>query len=118
MAHGTRDYFVRTQVGTQDVNVTVDGEMIVVQSKSETRNINEVTIGSTATKIVDANSSRKAIIIQNVGNTEVYLGDSGVTTSDGIKLEPGSLYSNDSFTGAIYGIVSSGSSTVRYEEDV
>jgi len=77
----------------------------------------QVSVGTSATQIKAANTSRKAITIKNIGSETVYLGNSGVTTANGFPLEPGEGFGPLRTTAAIYGIVASGSGKVAYWEE-
>jgi len=72
----------------------------------------QVTITSTASVIVSANSYRN-IYLHNLGGGAIYLGGSNVTTSNGYKLDNGeklSLIIGD--TEALYGVAASGTHTL------
>ena len=72
----------------------------------------QVTITSTASVIVSANSYRN-IYLHNLGGGAIYIGGSNVTTSNGYKLDNGdklSLIIGD--REALYGIASSGTHNV------
>jgi len=74
----------------------------------------QVTVTGTATQILALNNSRSGVSIENLGSTDVYLGENAnVTTSTGYLLN-GSKGASVSFstTGAIYGITGGGSATV------
>ncbi len=80
-----------------------------------THSYGAVSVGTSATSINAASSTRVGIIIANAGSTTIYLGASGVTTADGYPLFAGkSIY----FTtqDQIYGIVASGTESARYLE--
>ena len=85
---------------------------------------NTVTVTTSATLIVANNTQRQSILVTNTGTGTVYLGpDSSVTTSNGMPLVTNGTYAEDSggtrmFLGDIYGIVASGTSDVRYWEEV
>lgn len=89
---------------------------------SATMTATQVTVPSTANGIVilAANSSRKGATISNPGSVPVYIqqGSTGVTTSNGFAVPAGSSYNIDSplYTGAIYGIVGTGSQVVTVVE--
>lgn len=58
---------------------------------------------STATSILAATDTRKRVVMVNRQAVSVYIGTSGVTTSTGLRLDPGDslmLYT----TAAVYGI--------------
>lgn len=72
-----------------------------------------VTVGTSATQIVGADTSRVCLIVFNNSNNWVYLGGSGVTKDNGLPLPPKSWITLERFTGALYGIASA-DSNVRY----
>ena len=72
----------------------------------------QVTITSTASVIVSANSYRN-IYLHNLGGGAIYLGGSNVTTSNGYKLDNGdklTLIIGD--VEALYGVAASGTHTL------
>jgi hypothetical protein len=80
-----------------------------------------VSVGTAATLIVPANNLRLSLYIVNNSTQTVYLGDSTLTTSNGIPLQAGGTFQEDSggtktWGGAIYGIVSATTADVRYWE--
>ena len=83
---------------------------------------NTVTITTTATLIIAANTNRIGLILVNTSAGTVYLADNNsVTTSNGIPLRENENLTEDSggtkmFPGDIYGIVGSGTADVRYWE--
>lgn len=83
--------------------------------KADTMVYGSVAVGVAATEILAETTSRTSLIIQNVSTADVYLGGAAVTTANGIKLEPGDVYSNQDWIGAVYGIATAALSDVRYE---
>ena len=84
---------------------------------------NTVTVTTTATEIVAANSQRKDVDIANTDAGEiVYIGpDSSVTTSNAIPLYPQQTRDkpkmlSEHWKGPIFGIVGTGTADVRYWE--
>jgi len=75
-----------------------------------------VSVASTATLIKAANVDRVELVINNTGGASVYLGGSGVTSSNGLELRGGETIFLDTSTAAVYGITASGSKTVRLVE--
>ena len=72
----------------------------------------QVTITSTASVIVSANSYRN-IYLHNLGGGAIYIGGSNVTTSNGYKLDNGdklSIIIGD--VEALYGVTASGTHTL------
>jgi hypothetical protein len=78
----------------------------------------QVTVATTATLIVPARPGRLSVTIIQEGTTVVRLGNSGVTTGNGVPL-PGTA--NSSFTidggAAVYGIVGAGTQLVSFIEN-
>ena len=82
----------------------------------------QISVGSTATLIAAARTGapgtgRVDITIVNWSTVDVFLGGSGVTTSNGMKL-PGVLGASITITvtSAIYGIVATGTESISYIE--
>lgn len=77
----------------------------------------QVSVATTVTLIATGRVGRKAITIVNEGTTLVRLGNSGVTTGNGVLL-PGSAGASFTLEGAepIYGIVGTGTQAVSYVE--
>ena len=86
---------------------------------SDTINYNGIEVGSLATLIVSSNASRKSLIVRNNGSSTIYLGDSGVSFSDGYKMLPKeSIYlnTNDDVYAAADSTIGSGTNNTRYME--
>lgn len=77
----------------------------------------QVSVAVTATQIVAARATRRSVLIVQHGTTAVYVGGSGVTTSNGL-LVVGAAGSRVGVptAGAVYGIVGTGTQTVSYME--
>lgn len=99
-----------------DIYYAPDANMAYYQgAMAATLNHGAVTVGTGAITIKAANTSRKSILIRNNGSTNVFIGPSGVTATNGYKMTPGKcLYLVD--VEIIYGISDSGSNSVRYLE--
>lgn len=76
---------------------------------------NTVSVGIIGAQVVAANSDRTYLMIMNVGTANVYVGASGVTTSDGFLIEPNGWEVFLS-TEAVFVISGSASQEVRYLE--
>lgn len=77
----------------------------------------QITVASTATLISAQRTDRKGIVVINNGTSDVFVGSSGVTTSNGLLLlgvKGASIVMET--TAAVYGIVASGTSNVTYME--
>lgn len=81
---------------------------------------NTVTVTSTATLVLAANSWRKGFNIYNNGSVAIYLGfDSGVTSSTGTPVLPQASFTSDGFSPwktNVYAITSSSTADTRYLE--
>lgn len=72
------------------------------------------TVGTTATLIIDADSTNRTIVLHAIGNGVIYLGGSNVTTSQGFYLDKaaGPVVLELPPAEKLYGIVSSGSDII------
>jgi len=78
-------------------------------------NYGNKTVTGVAIQILASNTNRVTMLIYNNSATDIYIGTSGVTTSNGYKILSGDTYvynDND----AIYAIASGGSNDLRYFE--
>lgn len=73
-----------------------------------------VSVGTTATLVVDADNVNRTILIHALTNTAVYYGDSTVTTSTGFlhEKDDGHLQIFVPINEKLYGVVSTGTETV------
>lgn len=106
---------------TQSTNpwvVNGSGFVQPVTRVGATMNTNQVTVGSTSTLILAANTNRKRLILINMGTTNVFLGNVGVTIGTGqLLLGIAGYVIPLYFTGAVYGIVGTGTQTIAYLEE-
>ena len=101
--------------GTQASSARIGGAVDIKQGT--TLSASSVSVGSTATQLVAASSTRKSVRFQNLGTEAVYLGPSGVTTANGIKLDPGATWIEDNGAAAAwYAIAATGPVDVRVQE--
>lgn len=83
-----------------------------------TLNTNQISIGSTSTLIIAANTNRKRLVLINMGTTNVFIGNIGVTIGTGqLLLGIAGYVIPLYFTGAVYGIVGTGTQTIAYLEE-
>lgn len=81
-------------------------------------NTQQVTVGPTATLIVAINFSRHAILITNLGTTDIWIGDSPAVTPStgqlllGLKGAAISIPTN----GPVYGITAGGNQAVSFTD--
>jgi hypothetical protein len=89
---------------------------------STTMTATQVTVPATANGILilASNANRKGATISNPSSVTVYIqqGSTGVTTSNGFGIPAGSSYNIDVplYTGAIYGIIATGTQVVTVVE--
>lgn len=98
----------------------VDGSGVVqpITRVGATLNTNQVSVGSTSTLIIAANANRKRLVLINMGTTNVFLGNIGVTIGTGqLLLGIAGYVIPLYFTGAVYGIVGTGTQTIAYIEE-
>lgn len=90
--------------------------------KSSTMTATQVTVPATANGILilAANANRKGAVISNPSAPSVYIQQAatGVTTSNGFAITGGAAFGIDGplYTGAIYGIVATGTQVVTVVE--
>lgn len=81
---------------------------------------NAVSVGTTATLIIAANSRRKGLLIDNVTVAPITIGpDINITPTNTVRLKASASFGNgipDGYRGAIYGISFAGTNDVRYWE--
>ena len=85
-------------------------------AKASTISYGAVSVTGAITTILAARATRTGFIIVNNSGQTVYIGGDAVSTANGIPLEPGDVYSNQEWIGAIYGIVVAGTADVRVED--
>lgn len=84
--------------------------------------MSQISITTSATSIVTANTARISLIIENEGDEIVYIGpDSSTTSGSGVALIQGGTYTEDSggmrmFMGDVWGITTTSTSDIRYWE--
>ena len=79
------------------------------------------TASTTASELVSADTGRVGLEIQNIGSNDVYVflqaTSTGVVASEGIKLVENGAYTPEfTWVGPVYGITSTGTSTVIIQE--
>jgi hypothetical protein len=77
-----------------------------------------VTVGTTAVALpAAALAGRVRILVQNVSNNDIYVGDSGVTTASGVRIGKGASLSFDLGQGsALYAIAGAAGNDIRVLE--
>lgn len=106
-------YFTPLELPLSQYSAGIIGDLtngIYVQSKPSSATVTVVSIATTATLIVAANTARKALIIQNAdAAAAMFIGtSSGVTTANGYKVAAGASVTLSPSNNTWYGIVASG----------
>lgn len=83
-----------------------------------TLNHGAVSVTTSETTIRSSTAARTSLIVQNLGSFTVYIGKTGVTAANGLRVNAGESIGNIQYTGAVVGIAVGGSSDVRYWEEV
>jgi hypothetical protein len=74
-------------------------------------------VSTTAVEVVAANTDRQSALLQNTGPEAVYVGfDSSVTAANGVEIAAGGTYADETYSGALYAITSSGTTDIRFQE--
>lgn len=109
--------FATDKVDATGSSVSISNKPIVNETNNAFKN-SAVAISTTAAQLTPTPlSNRKSLLIQNLGSKEVYLGDSSVSSSNGVKLSAGAnveLKYDASI--ALYARTASGSADVRILE--
>lgn len=101
---------------------SISGSITTSPLVSTTLTPSQVTVPATANGILllAANAARDGATISNPSSVTVYIGSAatGLTTSNGFGIPPGSAYNIDSplYLGAIYGIVATATQVVTVVE--
>jgi len=86
---------------------------------------NQVSVSTTAVSLIASNTDRKGVFIQNGGTATAYIGgDNSVVSTvnnanGGYPTVPGEFFFTNDYTGDIYGITASGTTTLQvFEEEI
>ena len=103
--------------GTNSVVGSVNISNTPSTNKGSNQSTSQVSVSTTAVSLKSAESDRLMIELFNSSSvTSLYIGGSSVTTSDGYEIRPGEKWYDENYTGALYGIVGSGTITVGVRE--
>lgn len=73
----------------------------------------KVSIADSSTGILGAEGERTSFILRNTWSVDVFIRFGTPATTDDMLMEPGDVLSCDDYTGAVYGIVASGTGEIR-----
>lgn len=100
--------------------VDAAGTITATPPKDSTATYNVVSVTTSATVILAANSSRNLWAVTHEDTLPVYIGfSSSVTSGDsgtGFPIVANQIYGDDIYTGGIWAIVASGTANLKYWE--
>lgn len=102
-----------TSIAAGDNNIgNVD---IVTNPTAATMATNQIAVTNASTLIIASNASRKFLEIMNFNSAALFIGNSGLTTSNGHYIAAGASYTMDASvcTAAVYGIFASDPSAAK-----
>jgi hypothetical protein len=103
---GTLDGTTKASVSSAGILTVERGSVIAHGSASVT---------TSAAQVLALATGRRSATIQNLGTDYIYLGATGITANNGLRLAPGQTVVIDkSPTAAIFAIAASGTQTVSY----
>lgn len=109
--------FATDKVDASGSSVSVSNKPIVNETNNAIKN-SAISATTTAAELTPTPlSNRKSLIVQNLGSKEIYIGDSGVTSANGVKISAGAnaeLKYDASV--ALYARTASGTADVRILE--
>jgi len=96
-------------------HIPADANGISVIERGATIDSGSASVTASASAVLASDSSRRSVVLTNLGTDSVWVGDSGVAVDTGVRILPGgSLTIDHSPTAAIYSVASSGTQTVAY----
>lgn len=115
-AHSIRTTLTNSS-GTE-IGIVTTPVVVSLAAGATTQTTGQVTINTTVGGVLikALNTSRREILVQNTGAVDVWISNTGVTITTGFKLPAGASYTDDKYSGALYGITSSSSSVVAFRE--
>lgn len=98
---------------TGNVSVTQSTTPWVVVERGATIASTSASVTTTSGQIVASSATRRSVVLTNLGSDNVWIGASGVTDNQGIRLAPGQTLTIDkSPTAAVHAKAASGTQTV------
>lgn len=96
------------------IAVDANGRQFVVE-RGATIAHGQVSVTTSAASFIASSTTRRSLTIQNLGTDYVYLGASGITANNGIRLAPGQTFVLDKSPNAqVFAIASSGTQVCSY----
>jgi hypothetical protein len=102
-----------TQSGSWTVTANAGTGTLAVIERGATIGSTSASVTTTSGQIVASSSTRRTVVLTNLGSDYVWIGASGVTDNQGIRLAPGQALTIDkSPTAAVHAKAASGTQTV------
>jgi hypothetical protein len=102
-----------TQSGSWTVTANAGTGTLAVIERGATIGSTSASVTTTSGQIVASSSTRRTVVLTNLGSDYVWIGASGVTDNQGIRLAPGQTLAIDrSPTAAVHAKAASGTQTV------
>jgi hypothetical protein len=102
-----------TQSGSWTVTANAGTGTLAVIERGATIASTSASVTTTSGQIVASSATRRTIVLTNLGSDYVWIGASGVTDNQGIRLAPGQALTIDrSPTAAVHAKAASGTQTV------
>ena len=99
--------------GTSKASISSAGLKVI--ERGTTIFSGNASVTTTSDVVLAANAARRTIVLTNLGSDYVWIGDSGITANEGIRLAPGQTLTIDRApTPAIYAVAASGTQTVSW----
>lgn len=96
-------------------HIPADANGISVIERGTTIASGNASVTTSAATVLAADATRRTAVLTNLGSDYVWIGDSGITANEGIRLAPGQALTIDKApTPAIYAVAQSGTQTVAY----
>jgi len=104
-----------TQSGSWTVTANAGTGTFATIERGATIAHGQVTVTTVAASFIASSSTRRSVAIQNLGTDYVYLGATGITANNGIRLAAGQTFVLDKSPNAqIFAIAASGSQVCSY----
>lgn len=104
-----------TQSGSWTVTANAGTGTMATIERGATIAHGQVSVTTSAASFIASSTTRRSLTIQNLGTDYVYLGASGITANNGIRLAPGQTFVLDKSPNAqVFAIAASGTQVCSY----
>jgi hypothetical protein len=102
-----------TQSGSWTVTANAGTGTLAVIERGATINHASTSVTTTQVSLISTGTARRSVTIQNLGSDYIWIGATGITVGNGLRLSPGQTAVIDKSPNAqIFAIASSGSQSV------